>query len=93
MHTAILNEDTGLAMKLKTRHFAVLGVTATFLAIRLLENLVPTLAGSFQRSPRNANGALAAPFSFIFPKIYASQLPSLCQKPSGTFSSSQVMST
>ena len=45
MHTAILNEDTGLAMKLKTRHFAVLGVTATFLAIRLLENLVPTLAG------------------------------------------------
>lgn len=45
MHTAILNEDTGLTMKLKTRHFAVLGVTATFLAIRLLENLVPTLAG------------------------------------------------
>ena|GEM_PF-823975 len=45
MHTAILNEDTGLAMKLKTRHFAVLGVTATFLAIRLVESLAPTLAG------------------------------------------------
>lgn len=44
MHTAILNEDTGLAMKLKTRHFAVLGVTATFLAIRLVESLAPTLA-------------------------------------------------
>ncbi|WP_198516489.1 hypothetical protein [Herbaspirillum huttiense] len=45
MHTAILNEDTGLTMTLKTRHLAVLGVTATFLAIRLIENLVPTLAG------------------------------------------------
>ncbi|BEV17222.1 hypothetical protein HBDW_40100 [Herbaspirillum sp. DW155] len=45
MHTAILNEDTGLAMMLKTRHLAVLGVTATFLAIRLVESLVPNLAG------------------------------------------------
>lgn len=44
MHTAILNDDTGLIMKLKTRHLAVLGVTATFLAIRLVESLVPTLA-------------------------------------------------
>lgn len=45
MHTAILNDDTGLIMKLKTRHLAVLGVTATFLAIRLVESLVPNLAG------------------------------------------------
>ncbi len=45
MHTAILNEDTGLSMKLKTRHLTVLGVTATFLAIRVIESLVPTMTG------------------------------------------------
>ncbi|MBG7622481.1 hypothetical protein I5R65_23655 [Herbaspirillum sp. AP02] len=43
MNTTTTVDDTGLYLKLKTRHLAVLGVTATFLAIRVVEGLLPTL--------------------------------------------------
>lgn len=45
MNSAMMNHYPGLLLKLKTRHLAVLGVTATFLAIRVVESLMPTLAG------------------------------------------------
>lgn len=44
MNTATTFSDTGLYLKLKTRHLAVLGVTATFLAIRVVEGLLPALS-------------------------------------------------
>lgn len=44
MMTALMNNDPR-RFKLKPRHVAVLGVTAAFLLIRLLESLASQFAG------------------------------------------------
>nr|WP_255563003.1 hypothetical protein [Herbaspirillum sp. ASV7] len=44
MITALMNNDTP-RLKLKPRHIAVLGITAAFLLIRLLESLYQHFSG------------------------------------------------